>query len=637
MTRRMILFLLGLCLVIGGRASSVMGQSFPGGSGMEVSVFLYADPNPALNQRFVESLEQQALLMLRTMLGSGANVELLRLPNLSKWLQRGELDELDEEQCRGFGCDKTEKAVLLCIRYSRGTFLISGAEFDRHFDSYGPVQSSRIVQRSMVKDAVGRMAMRCWTPIGEINSFKDGAFSIGFANLARLIAVSKWSNLGSGAVLQVYRETLDGNQMRQDAHPTELLVVDSISQTGARAKPIGQSDTAWFQYLGHPQARYLARRVMPRSGKSTVKVMLSGLIRDQPDVLVPRGGCDVYITDQPPSGNRLPVKSDAVTNRGGIAQIEIDSTSPVFITVAYEDYTSTQPIVSGVTPDPIEFRFDYQGNRSDHLVSLNWIRDELRARSATINDLIKTINDTAKQGDAATIRSQADQALASAEAGELVAQANSIQERAKKEGLDISKQVASVLAVAQQLDQSTKELQETLRDAEMFAVKEHQLEEIQNLFNQRDWMKTLAAMEKFAAEFPDHPQTARLPAFRSAVQAKGKEHADARTLLLDSIGLARSDELMKRWDKMRDAIELLLKHDDGLYLASVNAELDSWIGLLNQEINDIKAANVPGLTTDQAKKLQDRANKATQVRTDFDRLRPLVLSTAEKAKNAFNP
>ena len=617
----------------------VFAQSFPPVTGLDVAVELHCDDDLALSQGFVDGLREHVELVLSTMLGGGAKVKIESTPAIADWLSEHDLAELTPANCQTLGCDKSEKTILIDVQYRSGCFSLSATEFDRHFDSRGPIYEAEIVQRNMVRESAARLAMNCWTPIGRIQSKRDREMVISFANMARLLSVPNWSRMKKGAVLQLYRETINGNQLRQDAHPTQFLTIKTVSPSGAVAVPVGNEwDENWFQYVDDSRARYLVRRVAVREGLSRVKVLISGTVKDKPNVLVPRGGCDVYLHDKQPSTTQFIQNAIAVTNREGEAAFRVDSPQPVFLTVAYENQSITQPYVPGVSPEPVMFQFRYLGNQSDYLTRLAALHDKLRASSAVINSRIQQITDTAKDADVATIQRLGQEALKRANVDALIEQVDEIEKLAKAESLDISKEIASFRRSAQNLTQQTSKLQSEMLTAESFAAGERALESIQGHFDAMRWDEVLSEMSAFSQKYPDHPQATKLTAIRSAIEPQNAEHGAARQTLIRAGKASDFNALKGQWSQIRDALLLLLQHDDSVYLTSVNAMRDGWMRLVNEEINSIKADNVAAnklqgqARDDEVAALKARVAALKPVRDDLEQLGPKILESAKKAK-----
>jgi hypothetical protein len=350
---------------------------------------------------------------------------------------------------------------------------------------------------------------------------------------------------------------------------------------------------------------------------------------------VPRGGCDVYVSEAPRLRSNGLDRVVGVTNRDGIATIEVVSDNPVFVSVSYENVTKTRSFVRGVTPEPFVFTFEYLGGQSDYLNSINWLQDEVRANAAVINSLVEQVNSIAREGDPAKIAELTRRVSQLQNVDEFVQKANSIEAHAKAKNLDISERIKQFREVAEQLRLQTRNLQEKLDGAKMFANAEGQLEDFQNLFNAMKWPESLAALEKFSIDFPDHPHSRKLAGFRTAVQPKDQNHAQARETLLSAIGMTRSQTLMDRWDAMRSALEILLQHNDALYLATINAEWNEWKILFGEEIKEIVALNTSAPPADKPK-LIVRSQHAGIVKSDFERLEPLILAAAKESRRVLD-
>lgn len=620
--------------------STVDAQVFPPVNRLEVSVVLYSEQDPAVSEVFLSQVRERVGLVLRTTLGSNAKADVRSVPAVDAWLSEHSLSELTPVLCRSLGCDQSAKTIFVRLTYDAGSFDIEAAEFDKHFDTIGRVQTARIVQRSMVREAAGRMALNCWTPVGEILDYRDGRFQIEFANMARLLSVPNWSRLTKGAVLQLYRETISGNQLRQDAHPTQFLTIDSVSPRGVTASPVGSSwDQNWFQYVGDARARYFVRRVAPRSGQTRVQVMISGTVVDKPQVLVPRGGCDVYLHDQPPTRQMMDSDIVAVTDRDGLARFQIDTPKPVFLTVAYENQSITQPFVPGISPEPVKFQFQYLGNQSDYLTRIASLHDSLRANAAVINSKIAEISTKAKDVDDATIRRLGQEAIALAQSDDLIDQVDSIERQAAAENLDVSDAIRAFRTTANDLIRQTNKIRGDMMMAETFAAAERALESIQGHHDAFRWDQMLSEMEDFARKYPEHPQVTKLPEIRNAVQPKDAEHAAARNVLADAENVNDIKMLTDKWPVIRHALDNLFQNNDSLYLANVNVTREKWMKIVNAEIDSLKADNVAAAAltgqqrTDAAAKLKARVAALKPVGDDLKSLGPRILAEAKKVTN----
>ncbi|TWU05627.1 coiled-coil domain-containing protein [Stieleria varia] len=613
---------------------------FPVATGLDVSVVLHAERDPAVSDSLLTAVQNRVERLFVTVLGAGATVDIVSRPAVDEWLGRNSIEQLTAAQCRLLGLDGDEKTIVLSIEYRNGSFYIHAGEFDRHFDQFGPIESAEVVQRDMLDEAAARLAMNCWTPVGQIVSTQDDKFVVHFANLPRLLSTSKLSRLDQGAVLQLYRETINDNQLRQDAHPSQFLAIESLGANAVVAAPIGDAwDRDWFQYLDDARARYLVRRVTPRTGVSRLQVLLTGTVPDQPDILAPRGGCDVYLHDQP--SPRLKINSNiaAVTQRNGLAEFQVDHPKPIFVTVAYENQAITQPFVRGVSPEPLIFQFRYLGNQGDYLTSLKGLHDQLRANAAKINQLVATISNKAKESDEQTIRQLSNEALQLANVDSLVDQAEAIDEAAKVENLDLSEAMKSFRKTIDDMNAQTARLRADMAMAERFAAAESSLKTIQEAFDAMRWAEALALLERFAVEFPGHPQSGKLDRFRSAARAVNSTHAAARQRILDARTAQDISALTARWSAISQAIENLLSHDDALYLSHVNQMRDRWQQLVNDEIQSIKSDNVAaaalqGSAQDKAVAvLKQRVADLSPVRQDLERLGPQILAAAQKSKD----
>ena len=617
-----------------------MSQRFPTFSTLDVTVVVHHNGAPEITESLLERTKLQIKRELTTLLGKGANVKLKSLDSFATWRIENDMTSLNSKQCLLIGCSRDEKTILVDVHYAHGSFRIQATEYDPHFDQLTAIQESAIVQREMVPVATSRLALRCWTPVGRIQSGQDGRFHISFSNLVRLQSLSNWSQINKDSVLQPYRETVQGNQLRQDIHPSQFLRIQSVSSSGVIAVPIGtQWDTAWFQYISNPNARYLVRRVRPRTGESTVKVLLSGTVKTKPDLKVPRGGCDVYLHHEPTAGRNAIRDAIAVTDRKGEATFSVGSANAVFLTVAYENQSITKTFVPGVSPEPLEFEFRYLGNQSDYLTTLASLQDDLRAKAARINSTLEQISDAAKSDAPDRVQELATVALRMSSTKETLARVDEIEKQVVAANLDLSGVIAAIRRSAVDLDTQSQKLRRQMSMAQSFAAAEKSLTSIQGHFDAMRWDKVLQEMRVFASEYPDHPQAKKLPSIRDAVEPTNQAHANARTILLRTGNETDFESLAKQWTRIRAAIVLLLQNDDQLYLTSVNVRREKWERLVNKEIDSIKADNVAagalrGPDRDDAiVELKARLARLTPIRNDMAKFGPQILEAAKGSRD----
>jgi hypothetical protein len=86
---------------------------------------------------------------------------------------------------------------------------------------------------------------------------------------------------------------------------------------------------------------------------------------------------------------------------------------------------------------------------------------------------------------------------------------------------------------------------------------------------------------------------------------------------------------------MRSALEILLQHNDALYLATINAEWNEWKILFGEEIKEIVALNTSAPPADKPK-LIVRSQHAGIVKSDFERLEPLILAAAKESRRVLD-
>ena len=276
------------CAAVLFPSALLRADGFPPLTGKELALVLQTTDHPALNEPFLRRVQTRVETMLRVLLGEDARLKWPDAPPLGRWLRDHSLDQLTAENCRQFGLDQAEKTLILRVSLSRDGYELSAVEYDRHFDTLDRVHSTRVGQRDLVGDALGRLTLRCWTPVGELVTRRGNAWVVRYGEWSQLSRLPEWSRLKRGAVLQLVREVQTADGIRQKPRTDQFLTLQSLTPDDAEcelAMPEGAGSN-WFQYLGHAQARYLVRRLSPTSGELIARAVFK-------DSLTPREGCEV--------------------------------------------------------------------------------------------------------------------------------------------------------------------------------------------------------------------------------------------------------------------------------------------------------------------------------------------------------
>lgn len=608
---RRVILAAALCLWLG--LSDVRGQSFPVLNGHDVGYVLHVDDHPALGAAFIRRSRQRLERMLTTLLGYQSQVKSVDTLPLHRWLRDHQLQNLTPDQCRSFGLDAQEKTIVLRMAYRQGAYDLSALEYDRHFDSVDRMRHVRVIQRDLVPDTLGRLALRCWTPVGEIIGQSDDRFHVRFNQSARLTAVSSWSRVAPGAVLQLYREAQTGTGIRQQGRTDQFLVVGEVHEQHVDCKLAltGESGT-WFQYVGDPRARYLVRRVTPASDRIMVKVVFR-------DSLLPREGCAVSISREPAQagevvGHTGPAGRFATASSGGVQ----------YVTVQYESQQLRKVCLPGVTPGPLLFhiapRTDF-GAMDARIASLE---DQLRDNISVVNDIIREMNEAAKLRDVTRM----EQLVARAEQTSFERLERGVSElvtKASASGAGIPPRLKTLQADLRKAQKQTglEKFSEALLTGRQDVLKQ----KIAVAYNESRWKDAEQLLKDYVKLAPEDATAGkRLSELTAGLPVRSPAHEAARNSIERLRGITRVEDLVTHWNELSDALSLLGSLRDRLWLMTAEKEFKTWLTLINDEVTRIKRIADSGTTLDQTQR-DDLAARAKEIEAIGPALSTLVDQT----------
>lgn len=594
----------------------VRAQGFPVLSGQEVGLVLHVVDHPSLGDAFVRRTQSRAQQMLQTLLGFDGRVPVLDVPPLRKWLRDHELEELTPDLCRKLGLDQVEKVVVLVVRRERGTYVLSAREYDRHFDSTDRPQRTSVLQRELVPDALGRLALRCWSPVGQIVARSDKTFTVRFPRAAALSSLPQWSRLQSGAVLQLIREVQTSEGLRQKPRLDQFLIANQLQGDDLECRLALQESPGpggdWFQYLGHSQARYLVRRVSAAPGSLNARVVFQ-------DSGLPREGCEVAVSE---SLLRAP---QPLGHTGPTGELAIPpGSSLLYVTVQYEDQKLTRVAVPGITANPLIFQIAPRTMQGDSLAEVVRLEDRLRDTVAILNDLVKQMNEASQLKDVAKMQELLEQAQREVRLDELLASATTLQGKVPSSDPAAARLTTLIADIRQTTQQSgTGGFQQAVTNGRIEVLKQ----EIGDAYRESRWADAEQRLREYTRLNPgDATAKSRLDELTAGLPDHGPEHRTARVTIEKYRGFTRIQELLDRWPELQPALELLIAEKDRLWLMTAEKEFSNWITLANQEAARIRQIVDSGTTLDDVQR-DDLTARAKQLEQTGNELAAIVTQT----------
>lgn len=593
-----------LCVVGGAACGSANAQSWTPLTGKDLGYVLHVADHPALGETFTQRCESRLQQMLQSLLGFDAKIVAVNQPPLQRWLRDHALEELTPELCRQFKLDQTEKTVVLQVSWDRGVYRLGAVEYDRHFEQVDRSHQTQVWQRELVADSLGRLALRCWSPVGRLVSRHDGSFLVHYPDAARLIAVGEWSRLKAGSVLQLYRELRTQDGIRQKPRMDQFLVVDQVTPAGFEctlAIPDIQATDTWFKHLADPQARYLVRRLTPTGGDITAKVVFK-------DSSVPREGCEVTVSDNP----RLAARPLGQTGAGGEVIVPANSSGLLYITIQYDDQKLTKACFVGVTPSPLLFQIAARGSASDLDSEIARLEDRLRDNVAMLNDVVRQMNDAKKLNDVPKMEELLTQAEKTGNFSELKAAVTELTRKTPPTDTDSAGRLKTLLADIQQVGQQSNlgSFKTAVTTGRINVLKQ----QIAAAYNESRWQDASKLLEEYVQADPqDETAKDRLAELSAGLPVQDVAHRKARETIDQRRGMTRIEDLIAHWTELNIALKLVLKHKDRLWLMTAEKEFNSWSTLVSDDVEHVKKTVAAGTTSLDQAQLDDLARRAKQL------------------------
>lgn len=622
MTRAIRCCLLWFILV--SLARPAWAQSWPALTGKELGYVIHLTDEPALSDTFAQRAEARFRQMLQTLLGHDARIVALNQPPLTRWLRDHALEELTPDLCRQFKLDETEKTIVLHVEWKRGVYYLAAVEYDRHFDQIDQTHRTKVLQRELVADSLGRLALRCWSPVGVLTGRNGATFFVRYPDTSRLVAVDEWSRLKSGAVLQLYREQRGSDGIQQKARSDQFLVVQQVTPQGfecALALPETQTADPWFRQLQDPHARYLVRRLTATGGSIHAKVVFK-------DSLVPREGCEVSTTDS----LHLTPKSLGHTGVGGDLPVEASSSGLLYVTIRYDDVVQTKVCFVGVSPDPLLFQITARGSASDLESEIARFEDRLRDNVAVLNDVVRQMNEAKKLNDVPKMQELLTQAEQTSNLADLQKAVTELSRKVPAAETSSVDRVKRLLADIQQVGKETNlnGFRTSVRSGRSNVLKQ----QIAAAYNECRWQDATKSLTEYVQLVPmDDTAKARLDELNAGLPEKNAAHRAARSTIEQRVGIARIDDLIMHWDELHAALKTAIQHKDRLWLMTAEKDFNTWTMLVNEDVDRIKATVAAGTQNLDQSQTDELARRAMQLEKLGEEL-SVVLENADKVLEA---
>lgn len=591
--RRSVLRGLTACaVVLCGFGSQVGAGAFPELSGSEVDIALAIEPSAALDTRFVSAARHHVEKSLAALLGDATRVRTIDLPKYQEWIESHTLDELTPDTATSFGCSATGKSLLLSLSHEGGAYRLSAAEYDGYFGESGQVRSARVLQRPLVAENLARMAVRCYTPVGEIVGRSGISFGISLQRQEELTSSPDWPRIRPGSILRLYRETVrPSGELEQQARRDQFLVVENAAAQQIVARNVVQTASdSWFQGFGNPGTRFLVRGIDPRREPITVRVILG-------ETNAQREGCEVYATLGAPIDGKRSGKLLGLTNPRGEFTFVPESADLCLLNVKYDSLEFTQAIVPGLTPSPRTITVSSRTPRLEAEMRLAQLHARLGDSVIVMNDFIKRRDAASNAGDAAQAAAYAARVRDASDLAQFRKDLAEMEAQAKQANVDLSSRFADVRS---DIDRIEKQLDPQAGARAVNTAQSRTLQDdMKEAADRFDWPRLLTLYEQYARLNPNDQLAAKtLADLRTDLNPKAPQHAAARKTVDAASSIARIEDLIRQWKDLRPAIELLIQQKDKRWLARANRGLGEWQKIANadavrvdEEIKDPKTAN----------------------------------------------
>lgn len=579
-------------LVVAGSGSRASAEIFPPTSGSEVHVAFAMEPAAALDKEFVERVRRHVETSLADLLGADRNVRRIDLPKFQQWLDRHRMDELTSDAAMDFGGSPAAKTMLLALRHDRGAYRLSAAECEGYFGELGPLREASVVQRSMVAENLARMAVRSFTPVGEVVGRNGTSFVVSLQRQKEMTSTPDWPRVRPGSILRLYREGVrPSGEIDQQARRDQFLLVEKATSTQIVARSVIQTASdPWFQGFGNPRTRFLVRGIDPRREPITVRVVLgeTGAMRE---------GCEVYATFGASLEAKRQGKLLGLTNARGEFTFVPESADLCLLNVKYDSLEFAQAIVPGVTPSPRTITVASRTPRLEIEMQLTQLHGRLGDAVIVMNDFISRRDAASNAGDSSKAAEYAKHAREAANLDQFRKDLAAVEAQAKEKSIDLASRFADFRSDISRIE---RQFDPQAGARAVNAAQSRTLqEEMKQTADRLDWPRLLTLYEQYVRLNPDDKDAAKtLAELRADLTPQSPQHAAARKTVDSGIPITRIDDLIREWKELRPALDLLIQRKDKRWLLKASRGLAEWQKIANadavrvdEEIKDPKTAN----------------------------------------------
>ena len=589
-------------------------MAWPSVSAPSIGTFLYIEKHPALGDAIVKRAESRVDRMFWTLLGTDTKLLPLDLPKMETWLETHDLEQLTVEQWPQLGCDAVDKAILLEMRMSGNTYRLAAAEFDRHFNTISTVQRVDVMQRSIVPDSLGRLALRCWSPVGVILGREHNQYIVEFKDHSHLADLAQWSHLESGSPLQLYREVQQSDGILQQREDDQFLTVRDITRQKITATPamITGQDT-WFRYLGHRQARYLVRLLDSEPGPVAVRVVVEKTEQ-------PRQGCKVFLSKHCPKSTDDLGLWKGVTDYDGHVEFATKDTGLHYVSVRYGRHVLTKAFVPQHDRQPLKFTVPQREDVTALDAGLAGIEDRIHDKAKRINTVHEQIEDAIAAGDIARTDRLVEEARKLSNTTDLEKELERLKAASADKGGSITTAVEQMVEVLNELQKGVRRAQEKHDQLKRAARLKKLRTQIEAAWAKYEWHEAERLLTECVTLDPsDKKAQDALDKLRKGLASNNAEHQAAQQTARNAANITTIDELLKRWDELNHALLTLLDNKDELHLLRTRDSINNWVQLIRDETQRVQnlSANNPSLSAKEATDLQTRIDALKKITAEL--------------------
>jgi hypothetical protein len=593
------------CVTLNGAAQPDSSEPY------RMACRLELERQPGLTTSLEDRIAAQIRKSYEAVLGSEVEFRFVR-PDEVGYLAKGALESLGPEPLLEHW-SSMERLLLVHVRQEQGVFVCQAREFDPQFQILGPCLESRLMQRDMLVDAVGRLALRGFSPTAQVRAAQGRIVQVEFQAGEQIRPYRSWLGLEGKFGLQVMREPVSTERSDVEPRPVRyrrsfLSLVDWGPER-AECALVGP-DTHIFQDLSTPAVRFLARPARAPNGQATIRVVRRGTSE-------PQEGCEVFVS--PEQYSTEPDLGRGITDRAGLVRLDLSVQNVQFVSVRYEDLVLKAPLLAGASPNPLVFELPTSGRRSEYVRPLKQIFQELEDQRLRDRGLIEELQARAQDKNVAEVRKLLDRGDGKRMALETVIErVREIEYRAEHDGEDVSALASEVREFAAK--QAAQPLQQVLASFREWSNRQQKDDTIRALATQinqlqrdMDWAGLVPLYQRLVAEDPENPEYAKqLRRLQNDLRVKDADHEQSRTFVDTQLAKIDSHALADQWPEIEQATHALLVAKDHLSLLKVRRSMTQWARDLAAEVQRL---------IDQLKAAADDAARVEQLQTELQRIK----------------